>query len=410
MLKKLKNKFILINMLLVFLVMVSVAAANMISLAHEFKSSYESALNFEAFRDDGGFKQDFSLPGKWNPDAGRNMSHILGFSIIQGSDGMWAAISPTVNVDDETAQLLVARAQNAESEQGFLADYGVAYKRVDGSTIAFADMQSEFEQLKYNVSITSLILMLALIAFYFISRFLAGWALRPVERSWEQQQQFIANASHELKTPLTVILANTDIMEKEIGDSQWLTATKKEAVRMKGLVEDMLFLARTDALRQPAPETPESLSETVWESILAFEVVAFESNVSMESDVAPNCITPGDAKQLKQLVMILLDNAVKYTPAGGKVAVRLYACKDRLHLSVQNSGDPIPQENIGHIFERFYRADDARTHGGGYGLGLAIAREIADRHHGRIAVQSDLERGTVFTVTLSQAASARRSS
>ncbi len=145
---------------------------------------------------------------------------------------------------------------------------------------------------------------------------------------------------------------------------------------------------------------PVNFSDVVWESILSFEVVAYEKHVSVESDIAPECITTGDAKQLSQLVSILLDNAVKYTPPAGCVAVRLFPDGEKLVLSVKNSGAPIQPEHIDHLFDRFYRVDNARTQDGGYGLGLAIAREIADRHHGTISVESSEENGTVFSVLL----------
>ncbi len=404
MLKLLKKKFILVNMLLALCVMITISVVNILSLTREFVSSYESALNAEATRGDSdNVKQDFNLREQKKRRMLGNTAHILSFSITKNSAGEWIVASPFVNVDDASAALLVEQALGADDAEGFLLRYGVAYARGD-DTIAFVNMQTEFAQLTYNIGVTGLIFVAALAAFFLISLFLSTWALKPVAKAWEQQQRFVADASHELKTPLTVILANTDIMKSELGDNQWLTNTKNEALRMKSLVEDMLFLARTDSLRQPAPKTPVSLSDIVWESILSFEVVAYERSVSMESDIASGCTTSGSDKQLKQLVLILLDNAVKYTSPQGKVSVRLYPGRERLHLAVQNSGDPIPASQIGHLFERFYRADSARTHGGGYGLGLAIAKEIVELHHGKIVVQSSEETGTVFSVALSKIA------
>jgi len=169
---------------------------------------------------------------------------------------------------------------------------------------------------------------------------------------------------------------------------------------MKGLVEDMLFLAKSDATRDPIPHMPFNFSDTVWSCLLPFESVAFEKGVTLDSEVAPDLTLKGDSGQMKQLVSILLDNACKYAGSPGRVFLKLEG-GEKITLSVQNTGDPIPPEDQEHIFERFYRADKARVHSeGGYGLGLAIAKTITESHRGRIEVQSDAEHGTTFTVTL----------
>ena len=261
-----------------------------------------------------------------------------------------------------------------------------------------------------SLTLTSLMVGGAALALLFgICLFLADWALRPVKRVWNQQRQFISDASHELKTPLTVILANLSILSRHGGetvDSQrkWISSTEDEAQRMKGLVEDLLTLARLDEAGQTAPMPVMSdvdLSDAVTGELLTFEPVAFERGVELESDVAPGVTVRGDAAKLKQLTAILIDNACKYAGLGGRVDVKLARRDGRIQLSVTNTGDVIPPEQLSHVFERFYRADKARTGGkSGYGLGLAIAAGIARLHGGDIAATSDAEHGTVFSVTL----------
>ena len=261
-----------------------------------------------------------------------------------------------------------------------------------------------------SLTLTSLMVGGAALALLFgICLFLADWALRPVKRVWNQQRQFISDASHELKTPLTVILANLSILSRHGGetvDSQrkWISSTEDEAQRMKGLVEDLLTLARLDEAGQTAPMPVMSdvdLSDAVTGELLTFEPVAFERGVELESDVAPGVTVRGDAAKLKQLTAILIDNACKYAGLGGRVDVKLARRDGRIQLSVTNTGDVIPPEQLSHVFERFYRADKARTGGkSGYGLGLAIAAGIARLHSGDIAATSDAEHGTVFSVTL----------
>ena len=249
----------------------------------------------------------------------------------------------------------------------------------------------------------------ALILLFLISLFLAGWALRPVERAWDQQRQFVSDASHELKTPLTVILANLDILRRHEDDSiraqrKWLDSSEAEAQHMKQLVEDLLTLARLDEAGHTAPlpaMCAVDLTDAVLSSLLTFEPVAFEQGLRLDSSLEPGICVNGDEARLRQLTTILLDNACKYAGKGGSVTVSLTASGDKARLSVSNTGDVIPPEQLRHLFERFYRADPARTGGqSGYGLGLAIASGIAQLHSGRITALSDAEHGTVFSVTL----------
>ena len=234
--------------------------------------------------------------------------------------------------------------------------------------------------------------------------FLANWALRPVELAWQQQRQFIADASHELKTPLTVILANIGILQSHRADTieaqlKWVEYTKQEAIHMKKLVDDLLFLAKSDDGSARILYADFNLSDAVWSSLLPFESIAYEQGLTLNSEIEPNLFMKGDESQLKQLVVILLDNACKYAKGNGAITLLLKSAQDRVRLSVNNTGEPIPKEQLPHIFERFYRADDgARDRKqGGYGLGLAIAKSIVASHHGRISVTSDSVHGTTFT-------------
>ncbi len=240
---------------------------------------------------------------------------------------------------------------------------------------------------------------LALGGFFVISLMLSGLALKPAEEAWEQQRRFVADASHERKTPLTVILTNTGILLAHSGDTiaqqqKWVEYIRDEAQRMRALVEDLLFLAKSDAGKETSPVTaPVDVSELTWSALLPFEPVAFEQGVEMESEIAD---------QLRRLVAILLDNAVKYAGNGGRVKLVLSRPeRGGVCLTVHNTGPAIPPEHLPHLFERFYRADDSRARtSGGYGLGLAIAKRIVDGHGGSITVSSREDASTDFTVRL----------
>lgn len=311
--------------------------------------------------------------------------------------------------DQEFLMDLIVRARSSHQKVGVIKEYGFRYYKTNTPyrySLVFADISSETAALKGLVRTCALIAGLSFILFLAISIWLSGWAVRPVEKAWKQQRQFVADASHELKTPLTVILANTGLVLSHPEDtvaaqSKWLEYTHDEAEQMKELVDDLLFLAKSDAARQPAARAETAMSEVALGCLLPFESVAFEAGVALKHRITPGLSLRGDEGQLRRLVMILLDNAVKYAGPGGTVTFTLERHQERLRLAVHNTGEPIPPEHLPHLFERFYRADAARNRsGGGYGLGLAIARSIVEGHHGRLTVTSTAAAGTTFTALL----------
>ena len=243
----------------------------------------------------------------------------------------------------------------------------------------------------------------ALVAFFVISYFLAKWALRPVERAWNQQTQFVADASHELKTPLTVILANMSILKKEVGKNKecekWISSTESEAKDMQVLVEDMLELAKAESQQTKALFCEVDLSKIVESCALHFESVAFENGGEIVEDVEPKAKVFGDESQLKRLVSTLIENACKYSNNLCPIKIALKNSVESCELAVANSSGDISDEELDHMFDRFYKADKARTgQTRSYGLGLAIAREIVNSHKGEISVKN--EAGvTTFSVT-----------
>ena len=308
-----------------------------------------------------------------------------------------------------------AGAQLADADEGFgeLPDLGLFYlKRQVGGTmyLAFADMGTAngWQSLALTLAVVE---VGTLAVFFVISLLFSRWTLRPVANAWTQQRRFVADASHDLKTPLTVILANTSIAlehpERSVASqSQWLESTQHEAEAMQGLVGDLLTLAKMDQAAAQTGATPASLepvdlSDLAEGEVLQFESVAFERGVSLESHVEPGVVLNGNEQRLRRLVGTLIDNACKYVDAGGTVEVRLSRAGKMAKLAVRNTGAPISPEDLPHVFDRFYRADKARTSGaGGHGLGLAIARAIAEEHRGTLGVTSTLEAGTTFTATL----------
>lgn len=414
MIRRLRRKFILINLLLVGVVLTVVFVLLVASNARRYADQSQAAMRMAlSWREDENPRFEIGAPPPdHNPsDEGSRFTMVPVF-VVTVEDGIVTSINDggQVEVSRETAELAAAEALASGADHGTLRTLNLRFQletRPDGTVrVAFADQSWESSSLRTLILNCLLVWALAMAAFFFVGLFLSSLALRPVETAWKQQRQFVADASHELKTPLTVILANTGIVLAHPSDtvavqSKWLEYTQEEARQMKGLVEDLLFLAKSDAARQEFQTAQVDLSELVQGCLLPFEPVAFEAGVRLDAQVDPDLMLTGDEAQLRRLVRILLDNGVKYAGAEGAVSLTLTRQQDKLRLTVRNTGTPIPPEHLPHLFERFYRADAARNRAqGGYGLGLAIAKAIVEHHRGRISVSSSAESGTVFTVLL----------
>ena len=232
----------------------------------------------------------------------------------------------------------------------------------------------------------------ALLLFFGVSLLLARRTVQPVEAAWQQQKQFVADASHELKTPLTVIMTNAELLESPDyppeAKTQFSSNILTMSHQMRGLVESLLNLARIDQGQKAAAHTPVDLSKLVSDATLPFQALFFEQELTLETGIAPDLTVPGDAAQLRQVVEILLDNAQKYAEAPGTVRVTLARQGHHVRLCVADTGAPLSPEDCKNIFKRFYRLDDARSRDGSFGLGLSIAQSIVDAHHGKIWCES----------------------
>ena len=290
--------------------------------------------------------------------------------------------------DSQMLTDIMSQAAASETELGVLEEYDLRFYRLQRPgelTLVFMDISGEKAALG-NLTWTCVgIGMFSAAAFWGISILLARWAVRPVERAWAEQRQFVADASHELKTPLTVILTNAELMQTQ-PDPQYARSVLTMATRMRALVESLLELARVDngAVRAAFEDT--DLSALVEEELLPFEPVYFERGLELDCAVEPGLHVLGSPRHLRQVVSILLDNAVNHAPEGSAVRVRLQRQGGAALLTVTNPGD-LSREDCRNIFLRFYRVDAARS-GGGYGLGLPIAQGIVRDHGGKIWAES----------------------
>ena len=298
--------------------------------------------------------------------------------------------------DDAFLGGLAQAAAASPRRLGVLEEYNLRYYRSDAPMsrfLVFADISSERATLDGLRRTCLLIGGLSFLAFLWVSVLLSKWAVRPVERAWQKQRQFVSDASHELKTPLTVIMTNAELLQGREDDResqvQFSSNILTMSRQMRALVEQMLELARADSGQGKTDLRPVDLSTLVADALLPFEPVFFEQGLELSSQIDDGITVHGDPGRLKEVLDILLDNARKYTEPSGTVSVYLerwghYRCR----LTVSNPGTPLSEAEQKDIFKRFYRADPARSRNGSFGLGLAIAKCITAEHHGRIWAES----------------------
>lgn len=418
MIAKLRKKFILVIMLCVMstisIALGSLFVINYISYKRNVNNFLERELDMYS-----GFREE-RLPDKNR----REDNDIFSFNMFDDKpmhflpsvcitlDYSGSVIESKINyleLGDEDIDKLANTIVTSKQKRGSVSSFGLEYLSIteDNYTyIVAADNSFESGNIRNLFILCIISFMISFFVFFAISVLLSTWILKPVEKSWQQQNRFISDASHELRTPITVILANLNILSSKKDDLiktqyQWIDNTKEEANRMKQLVDELLFLARSDDRQNKLVFSKIDLSELLLSRMLSFEALAFEKGIRLDYEIADGLYIIGHEGNVKQLLSILLDNAMKYCGDKGSVYLKAFSLKDRTYVLVKNSGDLIDAEDLKHIFERFYRTDKSRSRTeGGYGLGLAIAKTIVDNMHGKISVLSDKESGTVFKLEL----------
>ena len=288
-------------------------------------------------------------------------------------------------ITQETAQEYAEETYKSGRERGWLANYRYKqYPTAHGMAIVYVDGSMNRFMSNRMLLAAGAVLMVSALAIWVTVIFFSKRAVRPVAESYEKQKQFITDANHELKTPLTLIMANLDILEAEIGENEWLSDIRSEGARMGALVEQLVALARMDEDRASLKAQRFSLSEMVIDVASEFQILAQGCGKSMEAQIDPQIEYMGDEAAIRRVVSILLDNAVKYCDDGGEISLRLEKKKHPV-LYVANTYADVGQAEFDKLFDRFYRADKARTFTGGFGVGLSIAKATVTKHKGEIS-------------------------
>lgn len=288
------------------------------------------------------------------------------------------------------------------TEKGIIGKYVYKVRRINPNTIKITLVENEdaISHIKIIFILAIIISIASLIAIYELAKKLSKMIVKPVEETFEKQKQFISDASHELKTPLAVIEANADVLENEIGTNKWINYIQNEADSMNNLINELLLLAKIENIDNVKEYKQLNLSKEVEIILSMFESMAYEKQVNITSNMAPNIMMNGNKEDIEHIVSTLTDNAIKHTKAKKEVQIILKKEKNDIILEVKNMGEKIPEEEREKIFERFYRIDKSRNRKEKrYGLGLAIAKSTIEKYKGKIEVFYK-DNFTVFKVTI----------
>ena len=392
---KLRRKIVIINV-------ISVCVVFLLAVAFMFGTGYRRIADERSARLNSMLDYDV-----FSPDLaeGYNGSAVIEYDVAH-EQIVHESLSDEFDLPSEQLPDIIRCVLDKTHSEGSISNR-VQYckKMVEGTVrIVLFDRFSSASNLRAYTWYTLTAVLVGVLCYFAISLVLAQIALKPVEINWAKQRQFVADASHELKTPLSVIMANTEIIASHADETvesqmKWIENTRSESRRMAELVGDLLFLAKNDDGLKAAMEVV-NLSECIETIVLSHESLFYENGKTFSYEIAPDVRVFGNMGQLKQLATILLDNANKYSIGEGNIRLQVVGGIKHAHLTVSNSCAPLSDEQLDHLFDRFYTVDESRNKNvTGNGLGLSIAQIICQTHRGSIT--ADYADGVVtFTATL----------
>ncbi len=322
-------------------------------------------------------------------NADNNMNFDLNF------DGVYIFRIENSNVSevsdktyDEKIEQYAIKVNGGKNQSGIIGDYIYKTRKTKGSNIVILmENKTVVMQIKKIIIFSVLGCIVSLIIIYGIAKKLSVVIVKPIQETFEKQKQFISDASHELKTPLAVIEANTDVLEGQVGNNKWISYIQNEIDSMNKLINELLLLAKMENVGELKEYKELDISKETEIIVSMFESMAYEKNVLLKSDVQENIMLNGNKEDVEHILSTLIDNAIKHTEKSKEVIVELKRSKNNITWQVKNMGEPIPEDEREKIFERFYRIDKSRNRKEKrYGLGLAIAKSTVQRYGGNIEV------------------------
>lgn len=289
-------------------------------------------------------------------------------------------------IDKEQAIAYAKEVWNAENARGWISNYRYkVFPTNFGSGVVFVDGSMNRSAMVQSIAIAGAVLLVCVVLVLALVLLLSKRAVKPIAESYEKQKQFITDANHELKTPLTLILANLDIAQSELGKNEWLEDIRSEGQRMTELVNQLVALSRMDEEKHTLDLTEVALGKMVADTVSEFEPLALGRGKTVGYNIDSQILYRGDEALLRRLMGILMDNAIKYCDADGDIVVTLQQGR-RIVMTVENTYAAVGELELNRLFDRFYRADKARSYKGGYGVGLSMAQAIVEKHMGEITV------------------------
>lgn len=394
MIQKIKIRFITVAMAaLLILLAVIVTGMNLLNYNAIVRDA-DTKLNLLS-QNQGRFPE-FAPDKRWPIPSGMTPEtpyELRYFSVLLAPSGeLVHSDTSRIKAIDRTAAVQYAtKALQEDRSSGFIGNYRYVLSAENAAVrISFLDCSREIFSFR-GFLITSICMALGgYLTFFFVILFFSNRITKPVTESYEKQKRFITDASHEIKTPLAIIKADVDVLEMEYGQNEWLDGIQAQVKRLAGLTNDLVYLSRMEETQTCLQMIEFPFSDVVSETAQAFQAVAQSQGKSFRCDVEPMLCLTGDEKSIRQLVSILLDNALKYAPEDGFIRLSVHCQNRSLWLSVFNTAsNPIDKQDLPHIFDRFYRMDSSRcSQSGGYGIGLSVAKAIVSAHNGKITAST----------------------
>lgn len=401
MIYKLNRKFVWISALSIFGVILMIFTLISIFSITSTNDTLDM-LTDTLSQGDGHFPEAFDdrihRPDQFGPETRYSTRHFTVW-FDQNEDPSLVNIEFIHAVDAEEAVDYAEDALDNDNIRGWLDHY--RYKVYDtprGTAVVFVDGSNNLRSLYQSLGITAAVLVSASLVILLLIALISKRVMRPVAESFEKQKQFITDANHELKTPLTLILTNLDIAQQELGENEWLSDIRTEGQRMTALVNQLVELSRMDEER-PMEVEHLPFSELVADTVSEFAPLIAQKGKLLQVQLEPGVNCTGNEVLLRRLVSILMDNAAKYCDEGGTITVRLQKQR-QVVLQVENTYAQVGNVPLNKLFDRFYRADKARTASHSFGIGLSLAKSIAEKHHGHIAAYKKDEKTIGFKITL----------
>lgn len=383
-------------MIIFTITLVSVlVAVNIINLNSSFRQQRRM------IRDDIGFYGIEAFCGNDNQKIKRQ-EYDYSTSVVLKNKNIMVLSNGLKETTDKDILSMTQELQKSGKRFGSIDDYIYLVRILkSGNTVyIFVNNKEALQNSKQFFIVSIFIFLLSVIVFTIISYYLSRWMIKPSEKAIKNQKIFVANISHDLKTPITIIRANADLIENEVKNKKSIKYIQQETEKLNHLVNEMLTLTRIDNTISKENFKSFNFGDSLFDVVLPFESIAYEKGIRFNINIDEVTDYFGDESNIQKLAEILIDNAMSYTTKGGIVDVDAYENSKTVTLSVTNTGEPISDEKKVEIFDRFYRASKSReSTGNHYGLGLSIANTIVKKHNGKISIESKNGKNT-FTVTL----------